>query len=202
MRYLFASLLCLLMLCCRQGKSQPYVKEILHSKVPVPYTGKLIDAYEFNDKAGLHLYLVTKIEEDKPAHKVSIFGFGYTQVNGSFVKDWEIRDFSDDDVLLHYPFTRIVDIDKDGIYETVFVYTLDPNDGMGENWKVMLHYKNKKYVLRVHIPELDEDEYKEVFDKSFDTIPPSIKKYILNLWNAVAKENHLRGTEWYEIRAN
>ena len=197
-------LLPIFMLLFLPGKvnAQVTAKDILHDKIPVPYTGKLIDAYQFNDKVGQHIYLVTKFEEDKPVHKVSIFGFGYTRVNGSFVKDWEIRDFSDDDVLLHYPFTRIADIDKDGVYETIFVYTLDPNSGLGANWKVMLHYKNKKYVLRVHIPELDNDEYTEVYDKSFDTIPPSIKKYVVALWNAVAKENELRGTEWYRIHAN
>lgn len=179
--------------------AQIYVKNILHDTVPVSFTGKLIDAYEYHDKAGLHVYLMTKIEVDKPAHKVSIFGFAYTRVNGTFVKDWEIKDFSDDDVLLYYEHTKIVDIDGDGIYEPVFVYELDPNDGMGSNWKVMVHYKNIKAVLRAHIPELDDDQYTETMDPSFNSMPPSIKKYVKNAWDAVAKEQKLRGTPWYKI---
>jgi len=202
MRVKLAMLICLAIFSVQESRAQNYVKEILHDKIPVQYTGKPIDAYEYKDKAGSHIYLVSKTEEDKPVHKVSIFGAAYTRVNGTFVKDWEIKDFSNDDVLLHYTFTRIIDIDKDGTDETLFVYELDPNNGLGSNWKVMVHYKNKKYVLRVHIPELDSDEYKEVYDKSFDTIPPSIKKYVTAMWNAVAKENKLRGTDWYEIPKN
>jgi len=184
------------------SRAQMYVKNILHDKIPVAYTGKVIDAYEYQDKAGLHIYLVTKIQQDKPLYKVSIFGFAYTSVNGVFVKDWEIKDFSDDDVLLYYEHTKIEDADKDGIYETVFVYELDPNMGDGSNWKVMIHYKNTKAVLRAHIPELDSDSYTETMDKSFDSMPASIKKFTKSVWDGVAKERHLRGTPWYKITGN
>lgn len=189
----------LLMMCGLQSRAQNYVKEILHQKIPVEYTGKPIDAYEFKDADGVHIYLVTKVEDTT---RITIFGYGYTKVNDKFVLDWKITDFSGDNVLLYYPYTKITDIDKDGLMESVFVYQVDPNDGMGSTFKVMLHYKNKKYVLRVHIPELDEDEYVETYDKSFNTLPPVIKKYIASYWNNVARHEHLRGTEWYEIGKN
>ncbi len=189
----------LLMMCGLQSRAQNYVKEILHQKIPVEYTGKPIDAYEFKDAGGVHIYLVTKVEDTT---RITIFGYGYTKVNDKFVLDWKITDFSGDNVLLYYPYTKITDIDKDGLMESVFVYQVDPNDGMGSTFKVMLHYKNKKYVLRVHIPELDEDEYVETYDKSFNTLPPVIKKYIASYWNNVARHEHLRGTEWYEIGKN
>jgi hypothetical protein len=182
-----------------QCHAQESVKEILHEKIPVEYTGKPIDAYEFKDAGGLHIYLISKLEDST---RITIFGYGYTLVNGHFILDWKITDCSGDNVLLSYPYTKIVDIDNDGLMESIFVYQLDPNDGMGSTYKVMLHYKNKKYVLRVHIPQLDEDEYIETYDKSFDTLPRSIKKYIAAYWNNVAKHEHIRGTEWYEIPKN
>ncbi|MFI5159399.1 MAG: hypothetical protein ACHQF4_11075 [Sphingobacteriales bacterium] len=141
-----------------KGRAQNYVKEILKEKIPVEYTGKPIDAYEFKDAGGMHIYLVTKVEDTT---KITIFGYGYTKINDKFVLDWKITDFSGDNVLLYYPYTKNTDIDKDGLMESIFVYEIDPNDGMGSTFKVMLHYKNKKYVLRVHIPQLDEDEYVE-----------------------------------------
>jgi hypothetical protein len=197
--YCKSILFILLMMCGLQSRAQNYVKEILHQKIPVEYTGKPIDAYEFKDAGGVHIYLVSKVEDTT---RITIFGYGYTKVNDKFVLDWKITDFSGDNVLLYYPYTKITDIDKDGLMESVFVYQVDPNDGMGSTFKVMLHYKNKKYVLRVHIPELDEDEYVETYDKSFNTLPPVIKKYIASYWNNVARHEHLRGTEWYEIGKN
>ena len=197
--YCKSILFILLVMCGLQSRAQNYVKEILHQKIPVEYTGKPIDAYEFKDAGGVHIYLVTKVEDTT---RITIFGYGYTKVNDKFVLDWKITDFSGDNVLLYYPYTKITDIDKDGLMESVFVYQVDPNDGMGSTFKVMLHYKNKKYVLRVHIPELDEDEYVETYDKSFNTLPPGIKKYIASYWNNVARHEHLRGTEWYEIGKN
>lgn len=182
-----------------QSHAQSYVKEILHQQIPVEYTGKPIDAFEFRDAGGTHIYLVSKVTD---SIKITIYGYGYTLVSGKYLLDWKIMDFSGDDVLLHYPYTKIVDIDKDGLMESVFVYEVDPNNGMGSTYKVMLHYKNKKYALRVHIPQLDDDEYKEAYDKSFSTLPPVVKKYIAAYWNNVAKHEHLRGTEWYEIPKN
>ncbi|WP_295666705.1 M949_RS01915 family surface polysaccharide biosynthesis protein [uncultured Mucilaginibacter sp.] len=196
LKYFFVTVAASLFL--QTSRAQMFVKNILHDKIPVSYTGKAIDAYEYRDKAGLHIYLVTKIKQDKPINKVSIFGFAYTSINGVFVKDWEIKDFSDDDVLLYYEHTIIVDVDKDGIYETFFVYELDPNMGEGSNWKVMVHYKNIKAVLRAHIPELDSDNYTETMDKSFDTMPVPIKKIAKSVWDGVAKEEHLRGTSLYK----
>ncbi|MCR8558482.1 hypothetical protein KXD93_12570 [Mucilaginibacter sp. BJC16-A38] len=190
MRYKFTILLFLALLSSQLSKAQTYVKEILHDKVPVAFTGKLIDAYEFKDAAGLHLYILTKTEETS---KVSIFGFGYTQHNGVFVKDWEIRDFSDLGILLRYTYTKIIDIDKDGLLESIFVYQLDPDRGDGSTWKMMVHYKNVKYVFRVHVPELDEDEYSVKWDKSFETLPKSVRKYLIDYWNMVADKEDLKG---------
>ena len=182
----------------QQAKAQQYVKDIYHDKIPVDYPGKLRDAYEFKDAAGLHLYIVSKFEQEKPTNKVNIFGAGYTRVNGAFVKDWSITDFSGLDVVFKYNYTKVIDIDKDGIYETIFVYELDPNDGMGSTWKLMLHYKNKKYVLRVHVPSEDDDNYNVQLDKTFDALPKSVKKYVIDYWNAIADELDLKGR--YDIK--
>jgi hypothetical protein len=188
MRCKLIVLTCLAAFFFQKSDAQMYVKDIFHEKIPVPYTGKPVDAYEYKDKNGLHIYLVTRTDQEKPENKVTIVGSAYTLVNGAYVKDWSITDFSGLDVLFKYTYTKIVDIDKDGVYETIFVYELDPNDGEGSTWKLMLHYKNQKYALRVHIPDLDEDKYTEKFDKAFDTLPPAVKKYVVDYWANIADE--------------
>ncbi len=193
MRFKLAVLIFMVLFSLHRVSAQMYVKDIYHDKIPVDYTGKLRDAYEFIDAAGLHLYIVSKTEGEKPINRISIFGTGYTRVNGIFVKDWSITDFSGLDVLLKYNYTKVVDIDKDGVYETIFVYQLDPNNGLGCTWKLMLHYKNKKYVLRVHVPSDDDDNYNVQMDKTFDALPKSVRKYVIDYWNDIAEEQDLKG---------
>src|SRR5258708_30150831 len=96
------------LLSFQKGRAQQYVKDIFHDKIPLSYAGKLIDAYEYKDKNGLHIYMVTKSEEEKPENKVTIVGSAYTLVNGNYVKDWSITDFSGLDVLFKYTYTKIV----------------------------------------------------------------------------------------------
>ena len=192
-RYSFLALI-LLLLSVHQTKAQQYVKDILNEKIPVPYQGKLLQAYEYKDNAGLHLLLLSKVKASL-GDKVTIYGTCYTQTNGAFAKDWSITDFSATNVLIYYTHTKIVDIDNDGIYETLFVYQLNAYEQAGE-WKVMLHYKNQKYAVRVHIPgyateQLGWDKSTVVMDKTFDTIPPSVKKYVADYWNDVADRNDL-----------
>src|ERR1700761_6910958 len=94
-------LLILLIIFGLQSRAQNYVKDIRLQHIPVEYTGKPIDAFEFKDAGGVHIYLVTKVTADD---LITIYGYGYTQVNGKYMLDWKITDFSDDDVLLHYPY--------------------------------------------------------------------------------------------------
>ncbi len=180
MRYKF-SLIVLIACCALKANAQMYVKDILHDKIPVAYKGNPIDAYEYKDAAGL---------QERPEHRATITGACYTQTNGVFVKDWNITDFSFN-ILLYNINTKIVDIDKDGIYETVFVYQLNPNAALGADWKVILHYKNKKYVVRAHVAGFTMNNGSLELDKGFDTLPASAKNYTVDYWNDINDRNEL-----------
>ena len=98
---------------------------------------------------------------------------------------WEIND-NGYEVLLHFKYTKIIDIDKDGIAETLFCYEVDET-----SWKIMLHYKDKKYAVRSYIPQLDYDKYKCQFDDGFNTISPTIKNYVKNYWSEIINKEGL-----------
>jgi len=184
-------ILIFLIACIAQkADAQMYVKDILNDKIPVSYKGKPIDAYEYKDGAGLHIYLVTKTKQDRPVQKVTITGACYTQTNGTFVKDWSITDFAFN-ILLYNINTKIVDIDNDGIYETVFVYQLNPDAAPGADWKMMMHYKNQKYVVRAHVAGFTMNNGSLERDKGFDTLPAAIKNYAIDYWNDIADRNEL-----------
>jgi hypothetical protein len=169
--------------------SQNSFRELEYSKIPVDFTGDVIDAYEIKDKEGEHLLLITK-KIDTVLYKTNIVGAKYTKTHSGFIKKWEVTDHADE-IALHFPFTRIEDIDKDGRFETVFTYQLNPNTVEGSDWKVILHHKNKKYKLKAHVPELDFDKYKVTLDKSFDNAP-ILKSYIKIYWAKIVKMKSLK----------
>jgi hypothetical protein len=195
MRYKFILLTAMLISCLRESRAQMYVKDITNDKIPVPYTGKALQAYEYQDKAGLHVFILSRKREFKPGLKTTIYGGCYTQTNGAFAKDWSIMDFSDRNLLVYYTHTKVVDIDNDGTYETIFVYQLNPDEQAGD-WKVLLHYNNQKYAIRAHVPRFGEEQFgsdKSLLtrDKPIDSLPESVKKYLKDYWNDVADRNEL-----------
>ena len=179
--FVFASLTCF---------AQHSYRELNYDSIPVPFTGKLIDAYQMKDKAGDHIFLVTKTENPQKDSTI-LYGYKFTKNKGRYVRKWLITD-AGSQVLLYFKYTRIIDLDKDGIYETVFVYQLNPDLAEGSEWRVMIHSKDKKFVLRAHVPEMDYDRYKVTFDKAYQHAPLSIRNFAGTYWNKIAKEQQLK----------
>lgn len=156
--------------------------------IPIKFEGKAQECYEYKDAAGQHLFLATTTGKGK-----NFFGTVYTLVNGTYVQDWQIKDYGEISVDMADACTKFVDIDKDGVYETIFVYsywTEKPKEKfVGTTWKLMLHYKNKKYAVRAYEPDSDFDEPELVMDKSFDTLPKAVKVYVTDYWDNLAKAN-------------
>jgi hypothetical protein len=152
--------------------------------IPVKYEGVVQECYEYKDALGLHLFLATATGGGK-----NFFCSAYTLVNGNYVQDWQIKDYSSLAVAMADDYTKIVDIDKDGIYESIFIYEypVENNKYGGTTWKLMLHYKNKKYAIRAHEPDSDYDEPDLTMDKSFDTLPKAVKAYVTRYWDDLAK---------------
>lgn len=164
------------------GYSQS-VNELDFNEIPIPYEGKVIDAYEIRDLDGIHIYLVTKLIGEQ----TEIRGFKFSKLDSGYKKVWEIKDRGEE-IALHFPFTKIIDIDKDGRMETIFVYQINPDYAEGSNWKIILHHKDKKYALRAHVPELDYDKY----SVSIDSAPSFIKNALQNHWRLIVKEKNLK----------
>lgn len=178
----------------QQSNAQMYVKAIQandtvppKAPIPVKFEGKVQECYEYKDAAGQHLLLATVTGEGK-----NFFCTAYARVNGAYMQDWQIKDYSELSVGMADDYTKIVDIDNDGIYETIIVYsywTEKPNEKfVGTSWKLLLHYKNKKYAVRAYEPDSDYDEPELKMDKSFDALPKGVKAYVTRYWDQLAKD--------------
>jgi len=194
MRYKLGVLLFLACLSLQKAAAQMYVKTIqandtVPAKAPIPvkYEGAVQECYEYKDATGPHLLLATATGGGK-----NFLCTAYTLVNGNYVQDWQIKDYSSLEVAMADDYTKIADIDGDGIYETIIVYEYptENNKYGGTTWKMLLHYKNKKYAIRAHQKDSDYDEESLTMDPSFDTLPKSVKKYAMQYWNKLAKDQN------------
>jgi hypothetical protein len=178
----------------QQSYAQMYVKIIqandtVPAKAPIPvkFEGKVQECYEYKDAAGQHLLLATVTGEGK-----NFFCTAYTMANGAYTQDWQIKDFAESEIGMADDYSKFVDIDKDGIYETIIVYTYwtekPKQKFVGATWKLLLNYKNKKYAVRAYEPDSDYDEPELKMDKSFDELPKAVKAYVTRYWDKLAKD--------------
>jgi len=178
----------------QQSDAQMYVKTIqandtVPAKAPIPvkFEGKVQECYEYKDAAGQHLLLATATGEGK-----NFFCTAYTKINGAYAQDWQIKDFAESEIGMADDYTKFVDIDKDGVYETIIVYsywTEKPKEKfVGITWKLLLHYKNNKYAVRAYEPDSDSDEPELKMDKSFDELPKAVKAYVTKYWDKLATD--------------
>jgi len=185
MWYKFALVACLSFFLFHRTDAQMSVQNIAHLIIPVSYKGQLIDAYELEDRAGRHIFLATHIRSNKAD---SLFVRYFTLVNGTFVQDWQIKDFSRYGLVTLFTVTKFADIDGDGVFETLFAYRLEGdmlNKGI-LTIKAMLFYTNKKYAIRGQAHYGSNDPGTAVMDSEFDTIPLAIKKYAIRFWNSLS----------------
>jgi hypothetical protein len=180
MRYFMATLL---FFSCTVVFSQKNVKEIINDRIPFSIEGKVIDAYKYEDESGENIYIITKKLDGE---KTKIKGSKFQKTNSNWISKWEIND-QGYEILLHFPYTRIIDIDKDGLAETIFCYEIDQ-----VSWKIMLHYKDKKFAVRSNIPQLDGDKYTCKYDEGFKNIPPIVFNYVKKYWQEIIDKENLK----------
>lgn len=172
--------------------AQVSFKELPISKDLPDYVGNAIKAYEIVDKSGHYVMVFSKLETGKIGENgyLSEFrAYKYIEDHGGYLLKWEIKDFGGNALCSPYFDPKnlsVVDIDKDGLAETMFLYQI-ACDGLDPDvTKLLLHYKNKKYAIRGEVPKEDGKVVKNM-DKSFDTLPPAVKKYASDFWDKTVK---------------
>jgi hypothetical protein len=145
------------------------------------------------DITGKHVVIFSKIEDKsigERGYRSEIYAYKYTYMNGEYIKQWEIKEFNPS-ILVTVNFLgrpEVLDIDKDGIAETIFMYEVAP-DGLDPiTVKLMLHYKNKKYAIRGEVPQQSSDKSRMKIDPSFDLLPAPVKSYAIEYWNRTVKK--------------
>ncbi len=185
------------------------IKEIPKS---LKYTGKIAASASWKDKNGLNVLLITetkdkKVREEKmdgkyleqeAAYSKELFGYQFLVRGDSAVLLWKIQDLvkeCDADLTLDYIANSITvtDINKNGIGESTFLYTLGCRSDVSPlGYKLLMHEGKDKYAIRgtrlivMQGAKPYGGEMKS--DPSFDTAPAGFFDYAKKQWKKFEKE--------------
>lgn len=155
--------------------------------IPVAYAG-------FRDSLGMNHLVITETELENTGDGVaSKYLYAYDFAEGEPEVLWKINDFIKDcmvDVTLEYidNSLSVTDLDKDGVFETAFLYKLScKGDVSPDGLKLIMHEGPVKYAVR-GVMDLDVTGYglekgEMVIDQSFSKAPLEFREYAIERWN-------------------
>ena len=162
------------------------------------------------DAEGEHLFVETRLQparqlqpNGKP-HVAELTFYKFTNGPRGYAKRWQARDFVPlDDRLLasagrNSRVSRanrfvISDVDGDGLAEAFMSYALPGHGQNPDEGKLLLFYKDRKYVIRGAVAAGPADFGSRTLDAGFSSLPQAVQSYALGLWDAVALPGHLAG---------
>lgn len=171
MRFLLAAALLALTACKPSGQpvqaspaSAPLakVREVTHIPAGISMQGKLLQALRWQDKSGENLLLLSQAEGDfQPSEDGSddvrdahVYAAHYVLSADKPKRLWLLQDGEEQcifDVTARFDpaATRVVDLDGDGLMETILAYSLTcTSDVSPHGYKLILHSGKAKYGLR------------------------------------------------------
>ncbi|MBX7042716.1 MAG: hypothetical protein K1X85_07420 [Ignavibacteria bacterium] len=155
--------------------------------IPVAYAG-------FRDSLGMNHFVLTETEQENTGDGVaSKYLYAYDFVEGRIEVLWKINDFIKDcmvDVTLEYidNSLSVTDLDKDGVFETSFLYKLScKGDVSPDGLKLIMHEGPAKYAVRgvmdLQVTEYGLEKGEMVIDQSFNKAPVEFREFAVERWN-------------------
>jgi hypothetical protein len=173
----------------------------------IPFTGKVVAAWEVRDKKGLHVLFLTSLSgpsRDQPGsnriERTDLRVSFYSKARGQWVEEWHIKDGVDCPMLDHnagfFPgHVTVTDLNHDGIAEVTVPYKMFCGGGVDSDIiKVILRQGSEKYAVRgeslVRLRGQDSFGGSYKADASL-TLPRNApyKKHLLKVWKQVYIRN-------------
>lgn len=178
----------------------------------IKYTGKIKASASWKDKNGLNVLLITetkdkKVREEKmdgqyldqeAAYSKELFGYQFLVRGDTAVLLWKIQDLvkeCDADLTLDYISNSIsvTDINKNGIGESTFLYTLGCRSDVSPlGYKLLMHEGKDKYAIRgtrlIAMKDVEPYGGEIKVDPSFDAAPAGFLDYAKKQWKKFEKE--------------
>ena len=165
-------------------------------QVKVPVEGRVVRAFGCQDAQGEQLFVEARQPSPPgtraPGTALSFYQFtlGMPGNPNANARRWVARDFAPSDSRLsRLPqvdrFTA-TDIDGDGVLEAFVAYSAAPVAGAAEEGKLLVFHKDRKYAVRGTVALLPGDFSTRNMDPGFESLPGSIQRHALQLWDSMA----------------
>lgn len=153
-------------------------------------------AYEYQDKSGV--YNLVLCENQKSISKKDTLNTKIQAIcgmndHGGFLEKWRINDLLENtepketNIWFWTKYCSVKDLDSDGYVEPMIVYGSRNEDDEIRRVKIIIIYKNKKYVIRAVECILDDcRSFKK--DSNWNLLPQKIKTYIDKLVEKIRKD--------------
>lgn len=165
-----------------------FIKKQLNIQFPV------WKAYKCEDQNGTSYLLLTENTDttDTKGDTISrmLKAIKILEVAGTFVKEWEINDFTLIDPKINYnesaiwfwtKYCSMDDLDKDALIDPIIVYGTAAGNGISDGRiKIVTIYKGKKIVIRHQNSNLDFFRKTQI-DADFYSMPTSIQEKVISL---------------------
>lgn len=172
-------------------------------------------AYEYTDKAGKHLIVMTQNSIDCKVGKDcydAIKAFCYAHNGGTYDLEWRMRDFilpkgngasKEYSISFWTEYLKLNDYDGDGFVEPIIVYgTFGLNQRSDGRIKILTYHLGKKRAIRHQNGVYDSDRSTQV-DEKYYRLPKKIQTGVRKIMEEItAKEHGIFPSNWQEAMAN
>ncbi len=190
------SLLALLLSTLAPWAQACQTRPVPPEQVKVAVEGRVVRAFGCHDAQGEQLFVESRQPAALGARPAgTALNFYQFTLNGSpgpagANRRWMARDFASADSRLGRSpqvnrFTA-ADIDGDGVLEAFVAYSTPPSPGAAEEGKLLVFHKDRKYAVRGTVALLPGDFSTRNLDPGFDSLPGSIQRHALQLWDSMA----------------
>jgi hypothetical protein len=183
------------------SETSPITYNVAIDPTLMPYRGEIKKTARWRDNNGINTLILSGVYASTLLNKAEFFAYNYVEKNSRVKLLWQVKDEimgdCDSDIYLAPNTLEVLDINQDGIAESVFMYILSDNcDATPVKTKLMMHSGEKELIIRgltrvflLPIPEVEAESKK--IDPAFKTVDPLIKAYASQKWDEYVRKETL-----------
>lgn len=161
--------------------------------------GKVLEAKTWVDAGDSNVLVISEIQRGETYQKgyvSSVFGSRFTKTSGKWTRLWEIQEINKSFAeIVNYQEAslRIIDVDGDGMAESLFFYTVGSESGADPiSLKMMFHWNGMKSPIRGKIPWTsdDIDAYEMTLDPKLKAAPDVVREFAIQEWKREVKTRY------------
>jgi hypothetical protein len=172
------------------------VQEYVVNSLTLPIEGKIKEGKIWIETGDTNVAVITEVESGNPCDSKYIhrlLGYRFAKKKTQWATLWKIRDQATGCLELQYfdSTLQVIDVDGNGIAETVFFYSFFGDGTDPQNLKMIFHFNGSKMPIRGLIPRTEEDSsaYEVKPDPKLKAAPLVAQRFAMVTWKGFLSKN-------------